>query len=104
MGHGAGPITGVDLGTTFSSIAFLNAFGRAEIVPTPTGERSIPSVVLFEEGSGAAVVGRAAKERSIELPERVVEFVKRDFFDRRTVRFPREQFEVGGKLPCPASL
>jgi molecular chaperone DnaK len=80
MSHAQGPICGIDLGTTFSSIGFLNAFGRAEVVPTSDGQRCIPSVVLFPPG-GAPVVGRQAKERSAELPDRVVEFVKREMGD-----------------------
>jgi molecular chaperone DnaK len=81
VGQPAGPIVGIDLGTTFSGIAFLNAFGRAEVVPTATGERELPSVVLFPPGGAPPIVGRAAKERSTEHPDRVVEFVKRDMGD-----------------------
>ncbi|MCP3981549.1 MAG: RES family NAD+ phosphorylase [bacterium] len=31
-----------------------------------------------------------------------VELTKRDFFDKRTLVFPRVDFEVGGRLPAPA--
>lgn len=98
MDPGVGPITGIDLGTTFSSIAFLNAFGRAEVVPTPSGERSIPSVVLFEPGTGEAVVGRVAKERSVECPDRIVEFVKREMGD------PDWVFPIDGKELRPQTI
>lgn len=33
---------------------------------------------------------------------RGVEFTKRDFFDKRTLTFPRSDFEVGDRLPAPA--
>ena len=66
-----GPIIGIDLGTTFSSIDFLNAFGRAEVIPTVEGAKSIPSVVLFPE-RGPPVVGLEAKERSVEA-QRLIE-------------------------------
>ncbi len=85
-----GPITGIDLGTTFSSLAVLNAFGRAEVIPTLDGSRSIPSVVLFPPEGGPPLVGRDAKERSAEAPARVVEFVKREMGD------PDWRFEVDG--------
>jgi hypothetical protein len=39
---------------------------------------------------------------SAVLTRQAVEFVKKDFFRRRTVRFPREQFEIEGRLPAPA--
>ncbi|MBL4848294.1 MAG: Hsp70 family protein, partial [Planctomycetes bacterium] len=98
MDAGVGPITGIDLGTTFSSIAFLNAFGRAEIVPTPEGARSIPSVVLFEPDGSGAVVGQSAKERSIECPDRIVEFVKREMGD------PDWVFPIDGKELRPQTI
>ncbi|MCW8141401.1 MAG: Hsp70 family protein, partial [Planctomycetota bacterium] len=93
----SGPIVGIDLGTTFSAIAFLNAFGRAEVVPTAAGEREVPSVVLFPPG-GRPLVGREAKERSAEHPERVVEFVKREMGD------PDWRFEVDGQAFTPQAV
>ena len=93
----AGPLIGIDLGTTFSAIAFLNAYGRAEIIPTREGSPSLPSVVLFpprERGQPEEVlVGLPAKRRSHEFPERVVEFVKREMGDPDWV-FALEQWPV----------
>jgi molecular chaperone DnaK (HSP70) len=94
---GEGPIIGIDLGTTFSSIAFLNAFGRAEVIPTTLGARSIPSVVLFPPGE-EGVVGKRAKELSAEYPERVVEFVKREMGD------PDWFFDVDGREVRPQTI
>jgi molecular chaperone DnaK len=93
-----GPICGIDLGTTFSSIAFLNAFGRAEVVPAPDGSRSIPSVVLFPPEVGIPIVGRGAKERSAEHPSRVVEFVKREMGD------PDWRFDLDGDSYTPEAI
>ena len=98
MDSAPGPIAGIDLGTTFSSIAFLNAFGRAEVIPTAEGARSIPSVVLFDPDTGEAVVGQRAKERSVECPDRVVEFVKREMGD------PDWTFSVDGKQLRPQTI
>lgn len=94
---GEGPIIGIDLGTTFSSIAFLNAFGRAEVIPTTEGARSIPSVVLFPPGEDG-VVGKRAKELSAEYPKRVVEFVKREMGD------PDWFFDVDGREVRPQTI
>ncbi|MGE0708074.1 MAG: Hsp70 family protein [Planctomycetota bacterium] len=98
MDPALGPITGIDLGTTFSSIAFLNAFGRAEVIPAADGARSVPSVVLFDPATGEAVVGREAKERSVECPDRVVEFVKREMGD------PDWTFHVDGRDLRPQTI
>ncbi len=68
---------GIDLGTTYSSIAFINETGR----PTParnamTNDETTPSVVWFES-PGNVVVGRTAKDVARLYPERVVSLVKR---------------------------
>jgi len=39
---------------------------------------------------------------SAVLDREAVEFVKKDFIQRRVLRFSREQFEVAGRLPSPS--
>lgn len=65
---------GIDLGTTFSAIATVK-HGKAEIIINRDGERTTPSVVMFE--NDVVVVGESAKENSISAPEDVCQFVKR---------------------------
>ena len=67
---------GIDLGTTFSAIAVLNEFGKAEIIPNAEGERVTPSVVYFGDGD-SVVVGSVAKNSAVSDPYNVVEFIKR---------------------------
>jgi molecular chaperone DnaK len=66
---------GIDLGTTYSSLAIVNAHGTPEIVPNAENERLTPSAVLFDED--AIVVGQVAKDAIVTSPDRVVMFVKR---------------------------
>lgn len=68
-------IFGIDLGTTYSSIAYVDEFGKAVIIPNAESERVTPSVVFFDEDS--VVVGDVAKESSKIYPNEVVSFVKR---------------------------
>ncbi|MBN2447662.1 MAG: Hsp70 family protein [Phycisphaerae bacterium] len=68
---------GIDLGTTFSAIAYLDERGEIICVPNRHGDLLTPSVVLYEQG-GSVVVGREAKEAAVFEPDRVVECVKRD--------------------------
>ncbi|MBE5826991.1 MAG: Hsp70 family protein [Butyrivibrio sp.] len=68
-------LVGIDLGTTFSAIARLGADGRAEILTNREGERTTPSVVMFEDGS--IIVGEQAKDNSVVDPYSVCQFVKR---------------------------
>jgi molecular chaperone DnaK len=71
-------IAGIDLGTTFSALAILNAIGKPEIVPNSDGERLTPSVVFFdEENSDVIRVGIEALNSRHLNPERSVRGVKR---------------------------
>ena len=75
MAKQANHIFGIDLGTTYSSIAYVDEFGKAVIIPNAENERITPSVVFFDEES--IVVGDVAKESSKLYPDDVVCFVKR---------------------------
>jgi molecular chaperone DnaK len=67
---------GIDLGTTFSAVAHIDAYGKPQIIPNGESERITPSVVLFD-GSSASV-GTIAKNNSVSEPEKIVDFVKRE--------------------------
>jgi molecular chaperone DnaK len=67
---------GIDLGTTYSLVAHLDAQGRPVCIPNVHGELLTPSVVLFEEGG--TIVGKEAVLASAAEPDRVAECVKRD--------------------------
>lgn len=66
---------GIDLGTTYSAVATINAAGVPEIVRNSDGQTITPSVVLFDNGE--AIVGQQAKLQRAAFPDDVVEFVKR---------------------------
>ncbi len=68
-------IFGIDLGTTYSSIACVDEFGKAVVVPNAENQRVTPSVVFFDEGN--IVVGDVAKECAKLYPDEVVSFIKR---------------------------
>lgn len=69
------PIIGIDLGTTFSAVAFFNEKGVPEIISNREGERITPSVVLFDGDS--PIVGTIAKAAALASPLNVVQFIKR---------------------------
>ncbi len=72
------PIThavGIDLGTTYSCISYLNPQGEPVTLPNAEGEFCTPSVVLFD--GDEVVVGTEALRNSVSQPERVVENAKR---------------------------
>lgn len=69
-------VVGIDLGTTYSAIAYLNEYGKAEIIVNREGENITPSVVLFD-GDMPPIVGTMAKSEAARSPLNVVQFVKR---------------------------
>ena len=80
-------VVGIDLGTTFSAIAHVDAQGRAHLIPNAESERLTPSVILFDGRS--AIVGTLAKQNSLAEPEKVVDFVKREM-GKSKAQFHRE--------------
>ncbi len=66
---------GIDLGTTNSVIAVLEA-GDPTVVPNAEGHRTTPSVVAFSK-SGEVLVGEVAKRQAITNPDRTIRSVKR---------------------------
>ena len=67
---------GIDLGTTYCCVAYVDEGGAVRIVPTADGERTTPSVVWFD--GRQAFVGRKANLRKATAGQHVYEFVKRD--------------------------
>ncbi|MDY0375952.1 MAG: molecular chaperone DnaK [Desulfobacterium sp.] len=68
-------IIGIDLGTTNSCVAVMEA-GEPKIITNSEGNRTTPSVVALTE-SGDRLVGQTAKRQSITNPENTVFGVKR---------------------------
>ena len=67
---------GIDLGTTFSVVAYLDPSGRPCTILNSEGDAITPSVVLFDGGS--VVVGKEAVKAAPLEPDRVADFAKRD--------------------------
>jgi len=71
-------IVGIDLGTTFSSLAMLNSIGKPEIVPNADGDRLTPSAIFFDEENPDMIrVGVEALNSRYLNPARSVRWIKR---------------------------
>lgn len=68
-------ILGIDLGTTNSCMAILEA-GKPMVLENSEGARTTPSIVAFTK-SGERVVGQAAKRQAVTNPRNTVFSVKR---------------------------
>ena len=73
-------IIGIDLGTTNSVVAVMEA-GNPIVITNPEGGRTTPSVVAFSKG-GERLVGLVAKRQAITNPENTIFSIKR-FMGRR---------------------
>lgn len=68
-------IFGIDLGTTYSCIAYVDESGRAVVVKNQEGTNTTPSVVNFASPT-QVVVGQIAKENAVIDPQNTVSLVK----------------------------
>jgi molecular chaperone DnaK len=73
-------IIGIDLGTTNSVVAVMEA-GEPTVIPSAEGGRTVPSVVAFTK-TGERLVGQLAKRQAITNPANTVYSIKR-FMGRR---------------------
>ena len=66
---------GIDLGTTNSVVAVLEA-GDPVVIPNSEGARTTPSIVAFSK-AGEVLVGEVAKRQAITNPDRTFRSIKR---------------------------
>ena len=72
-----GRIVGIDLGTTNSLVAYVDAqTGEPKCIPGPYGSTLCPSIVSLDPG-GSVIVGEPARRRLLTQPERSIYSVKR---------------------------
>ena len=65
---------GIDLGTTFSAMAYMDDQSTPRMIQDGSGQAVIPSVVYFDDDE--VIVGDIALQQARMHPERVVQFIK----------------------------
>jgi len=70
-----GRAVGIDLGTTLSAVAVMEA-GEPKIIPSAEGGNLVPSVVAISK-TGERLVGEIAKRQAVVNPENTVFSIKR---------------------------
>jgi molecular chaperone DnaK len=86
---------GIDLGTTNSVVAVLEA-GEPQVIPNAEGSRTTPSVVGFSK-TGEILVGELAKRQAISNPDRTIRSIKREMGTSWTE-------EIDGKAWTPQEI
>ncbi|MBA7661812.1 Chaperone protein DnaK [subsurface metagenome] len=84
-------VIGIDLGTTFSAVAVMEA-GEPVIIPNAEGGRITPSVVAVSK-TGERLAGQVAKRQAITNSENTIFSIKRLMgrkFDEPTVEYDRK--------------
>ncbi len=98
MSNDPTPAVGIDLGTTYTAVAYVDDTGRPVTLVNAEGDLVTPSVVLFE--SDQAIVGKEALKALATEAEHVAQCAKRELgerafhkvFEGRT--FPPEALEA----------
>src|SRR5712675_388429 len=81
---------GIDLGTTNSVVAVLEA-GEPSVIPNAEGSRTTPSVVAFSK-TGEVLVGEVAKRQAITNPDRTIRSVKRHMGTSWTIEIDGKKY------------
>lgn len=92
-----GTVFGIDLGTTYSCISYIDDTGNAQIAENMEGGRTTPSVVYFAS-EDEVVVGQAAKDAAVLEPDRTVQFVK------QLIGNSKVALDVDGKERSPEEI
>jgi len=93
---GAGRVFGIDLGTTYSAIAYIDETGRPTVCRNDNNAETTPSVVQFETADNV-VVGQTAKDFAVIDADSVVTLIKRKMGEA-------EEYEYHGQVHTPASI
>ncbi len=87
-------IIGIDLGTTNSCVAFMEA-GQAKVIPNAEGGRTTPSVVASKKGE--TIVGMPARRQAVTNPANTIYSAKR-FIGRKFSEVTEELKSVPFKV------
>ncbi|MEU4829440.1 Hsp70 family protein [Streptosporangium sp. NPDC023615] len=80
------PTYGIDLGTTYSCIAYIDDTGRPVVAKNAIGQETTPSVVYMETADHV-VVGQDAKSSAKLYPDLVVSLIKRQMGQKCDLTF-----------------
>src|SRR4029453_3066497 len=87
---------GIDLGTNYCWIPYLNEQGEPVSIPNQEGEISTPSVVMYDKGE--EIVGTEALRNAIMNPAHVVQNAKPWRGD------PKKQWVIDKKVYTPVDI
>jgi len=96
MADGTGRVFGIDLGTTYSAIAYIDETGRPTVCRNDNNSEITPSVVQFETPTNV-IVGESAKQSAFIDADSVMSLIKRQMGEDR-------EYEFHGEVHTPESI
>ncbi len=72
----ASSIIGIDLGTTNSCVAIMEAGGKVRVIENSEGDRTTPSIIAYTK-DGEILVGQSAKRQAVTNPHETFYAIKR---------------------------
>ncbi len=87
------PHVGIDLGTTFSCMSYIDENGLPVVIKNSEGAETTPSVVWFD--GKLAYVGKKANDRKLQANAPIYEFIKRDMGKDRVHRYVINGYNFG---------
>ncbi len=79
-------IFGIDLGTTYSVVGYIDETGRPAVTRNSYGDDTTPVGGVSSRTMDNVVVGKVAKESAGMYPDQVVSLIKREMGDRECRR------------------
>ena len=76
-----GKYVGIDLGTTYSVVAYIDQNGNPQVIPNTEGDKTTPSAILFDEGK--VIIGEEAKKSCLMNPGNYEAFIKRHMGEKK---------------------
>lgn len=76
-------VIGIDLGTTYSAVSYMNKNGEPEIILNRDEETTTPSVVFVDDKE--VVIGKNARKKALQWPQKICRCVKKFMGFRETV-------------------
>lgn len=83
-------ILGIDLGTTYSCMAIMEA-GKPIVIPNAEGGRTTASIVAFTK-DGERLVGSLAKRQAVTNPQRTIQSIKRKMGSQEKVKIDDKEY------------
>ena len=87
------PHVGIDLGTTFSCLSYIDENGVPQVIKNSDGQTTTPSVIWFD--GRMAYVGKKANDRKLQANSPIYEFVKRDIGKHDNNRYSVNGYDYG---------